>query len=201
MHLVSVCLMKQMRMDHAKYDALVKAAGVQPRRPGPRARPSRTACFRSIPWGVTEEQLMKDFGECGQINGVGLPPKVAIVTFETSAATEKALESDPPSPRRCHRLGTKVFMGGIPWSETEEQLMKVFRPFGQINEVALPAKYAFITFKTSAAIKKALEFSGKVYRGNALTVTFAQDNLTTRRAKATGVRATMANDDDDGGEE
>ena len=32
-------------------------------------------------------------------------------------------------------------------------------------------------------------------------LSFAQDNLTTRRAKAIGVRATMANDDDDGGEE
>merc|ERR1712032_1248100 len=46
---------------------------------------------------------------------------------------------------------------------------------GLISEVALPAKVAFVTFKTSAAGEKALEFNGDDYKGNTLKVNLAHD--------------------------
>lgn len=70
-------------------------------------------------------------------------------------------ESDP-----THR---KIFIHGLGWDATEEQLLQVFKPFGDIEEVKLitdkvtgRAKgYAFVLFKTISAARKALEVPQK----------------------------------------
>lgn len=73
-----------------------------------------------------------------------------------SRIVEKA-ESDP-----THR---KVFIHGLAWDATEDQVLQVFRPFGEVEEFKLitdkvtgRAKgYAFLLFKTRAAAKNALK--------------------------------------------
>ncbi|XP_071901992.1 UBP1-associated protein 2B [Coffea arabica] len=72
-----------------------------------------------------------------------------------SRIVEKA-ESDP-----THR---KIFIHGLAWDATEDQLLQVFEPFGEVEELKLitdkvtgRAKgYAFLLFKTRAAAKSAL---------------------------------------------
>ncbi|CAI9113163.1 OLC1v1013714C1 [Oldenlandia corymbosa var. corymbosa] len=77
-------------------------------------------------------------------------------------------ESDP-----THR---KIFVHGLGWDTTEEQLLQVFKPFGEIEEHKLitdkvtgKAKgYAFVLFKTLSAAQKALKVPQKVI-GNRTT--------------------------------
>ncbi|KAL3512542.1 hypothetical protein ACH5RR_025259 [Cinchona calisaya] len=66
------------------------------------------------------------------------------------------VDSDP-----THR---KIFIHGLGWDATEEQVLQVFKPFGEIEDFKLitdkvtgRAKgYAFVLFKTRAAAEKAL---------------------------------------------
>lgn len=77
-----------------------------------------------------------------------------------SRIVQKA-ESDP-----THR---KIFIHGLAWDATEEQVLQVFKPFGEIEEFKLitdkatgRAKgYAFAQFKTRAAAEKALKIPQK----------------------------------------
>lgn len=72
-----------------------------------------------------------------------------------SRIVEKA-ESDP-----THR---KIFIHGLAWDATEDQVLQVFKPFGEVEELKLitdkvtgRAKgYAFLLFKNRAAAKNAL---------------------------------------------
>ena len=68
------------------------------------------------------------------------------------------------------------------------------------------AKKAKLSLISSTLLRSALGYNAFVadlptVPAMGQLLSFAQDNLTTSRAKATGVRATMANDDYDGGEE
>ncbi|KAL6523317.1 hypothetical protein OROGR_016920 [Orobanche gracilis] len=63
----------------------------------------------------------------------------------------------------------KIFVHGIGWDATSEQLVQTFEPFGEIEEsklvtdrnTGLPKGYAFVLFKTWAAAKKALKVTQK----------------------------------------
>ena len=188
-------IMARMGLRSVNYATLVDATGVKSRLQGrTRDRSVTRVCVGGIPWGITEEQLRKDFGECGQIDQVALLAKAAFITFNTPAAAQRALDFDTSSRRGAFRLGppdeeasftksavtekdmekdstvTKVFIYGISWGSSEEQLRNDFGKCGQIDEVTLPDKIACITFKTSAATEKALQFNGNDYKGNTLKV-------------------------------
>eukprot|EP00747_Dinoflagellata_sp_TGD_P165413 gnl/TRDRNA2_/TRDRNA2_186644_c0_seq1.p1 gnl/TRDRNA2_/TRDRNA2_186644_c0~~gnl/TRDRNA2_/TRDRNA2_186644_c0_seq1.p1 ORF type:complete len:249 (-),score=81.99 gnl/TRDRNA2_/TRDRNA2_186644_c0_seq1:19-765(-) len=66
--------------------------------------------------------------------------------------------------------GIKVFVGGIPWSTTEEELREHFKGVGQIADIEMPAKRAYVSFKTGADLDKVLKLDGKAFGGNMLMV-------------------------------
>lgn len=82
-------------------------------------------------------------------------------------------DSDP-----AHR---KIFIYGLGWDATSEQLLQTFRPFGEIEESKLitdkvtgRAKgYAFVMFKTRSAAKKALKVSQKKIGSRTVTCQLA----------------------------
>merc|ERR1712151_1111756 len=75
-----------------------------------------------------------------------------------------------------------VFVGGLPFSTTEEQLKKDFSECGTIvkfnmplNDEGRPKGIAFITFETEDAVKEALKYDGDEYGGRTLKVNKAGD--------------------------
>ncbi|KAL0339881.1 UNVERIFIED_CONTAM: UBP1-associated protein 2A [Sesamum radiatum] len=80
---------------------------------------------------------------------------------EEEEIRSRVADSDP-----THR---KIFVHGLGWDATSEQLVQAFKPFGEIEESKLitdkntgRAKgYAFVLFKTRAAARKALKVPQK----------------------------------------
>merc|ERR1712083_19656 len=66
--------------------------------------------------------------------------------------------------------GLKVFVGGLPWAATEEQLRKHFAKHGEIEEISLPAKNAYITFKRPDGVSGALRSNGSKFGEHVLKV-------------------------------
>jgi len=71
----------------------------------------------------------------------------------------------------------KVFVGGLPYSATEEQIKKDFGECGEItdfhmpkNEEGQPRGIAFITFATQEGLDAALKYDGDDYGGRMLKV-------------------------------
>merc|ERR1712100_740483 len=69
--------------------------------------------------------------------------------------------------------GLKVFVGNIPWGTEEAALQKHFSKCGEIAKIDRPNKLAFVTFKSKAAVAKALELHGKEVGGEKLKVKVA----------------------------
>lgn len=95
-------------------------------------------------------------------------------------------DSDP-----AHR---KIFVFGLGWDATTEQLVQAFTPFGEIAESKLitdkntgRAKgYAFVMFKTRAAAKKALKLPQKRIGNRTVTCQLAAVGATAGTAAAEG---------------
>jgi len=73
-----------------------------------------------------------------------------------------------------------VFVGGIPFSCTEDTLRKDFSECGEIevmkvplNEEGNPKGFAFITYKTKEGVEAACKFDGEAYGGRTLKVNVA----------------------------
>merc|ERR1711972_1136079 len=73
-----------------------------------------------------------------------------------------------------------VFVGGIPFSFTEDVLRKDFSECGEIekmnvpmNEEGKPRGIAFITYKSKEGVDAALKFDGDEYGGRTLKVNVA----------------------------
>merc|ERR1712032_150326 len=86
-----------------------------------------------------------------------------------------------------------VFVGGIPWSCSEETLKKDFSECGEIvklnmpmNEEGKPKGIAFITYKTKAGVEGALKFDGDDYGGRTLKVNLANQGGKGKSAKGQG---------------
>lgn len=71
-------------------------------------------------------------------------------------------------PPRAHRFITyspKVFLGGIPWDISEQTLMQIFKPFGQIKiewpgkeqNAAQPKGYVYVIFESEKQVKALLQ--------------------------------------------
>merc|ERR1712151_1001021 len=89
--------------------------------------------------------------------------------------------------------GLKVFVGGLPWATTEEQLRKHFAKHGEIDEISFPAKNAYITFKRPDGVNGALRLNGSKFGEKMLKV----NQQTTGGA---GKRPKLVAGDDDGEE-
>ncbi|XP_061398740.1 cytoplasmic polyadenylation element-binding protein 1, partial [Musca vetustissima] len=71
----------------------------------------------------------------------------------------------PPRSHRLYQFSPKVFLGGIPWDISEQSLIQIFRPFGQIK-VEWPGKeeegtqqprgYVYIIFESDKQVKALL---------------------------------------------
>lgn len=71
-------------------------------------------------------------------------------------------------PPRTHRFITyspKVFLGGIPWDISEQSLMQILKPFGQIRvewpgkeqNAAQPKGYVYVIFESEKQVKALLQ--------------------------------------------
>merc|ERR1712137_917084 len=102
------------------------------------------------------------------------------------AAVDEDEDEAPSAPKK--KLDTEgkkgdeltVFVGGIPFSCTEETLKKDFSECGEIekmnvpmNDEGRPRGIAFITYKTEAGVKEALKYDGEDYGGRRLKVNMA----------------------------
>lgn len=65
----------------------------------------------------------------------------------------------------------KLFVGNLPADATEDELNKLFSPYGEINTCSLLRQYAFVTLKGEGAADRAIRnLDGKEYRGRPLVV-------------------------------
>merc|ERR1719413_240312 len=76
-----------------------------------------------------------------------------------------------------------VFVGGVPFSVTEEQLKKDFEECGEVISLRLPMRddgtprgIAFVKYKDEEGVKKALEFNETDYGGRWISVRKAGDD-------------------------
>ena len=44
----------------------------------------------------------------------------------------------------CHRMGTRVFVGGLTYRVRERDLERFFRKYGRIKEIAMKNGFAFV---------------------------------------------------------
>jgi cold-inducible RNA-binding protein len=80
-------------------------------------------------------------------------------------------------------MSKKLFIGGLPFSFTEEKLRELFESYGEMSEVLVikdkfsgrSKGFGFVTFTDDAAAEKAVsEMNGKEVEGRALTVNEAR---------------------------
>ncbi|XP_038159020.1 RNA-binding protein 14a isoform X1 [Cyprinodon tularosa] len=65
----------------------------------------------------------------------------------------------------------KLFVGNLPLDATQDELNKLFAPYGEIETCSLLRQYAFVTLKGEGAADRAIRhLDGKEYRGRPLVV-------------------------------
>ncbi|XP_061559161.1 RNA-binding protein 4-like isoform X1 [Phycodurus eques] len=65
----------------------------------------------------------------------------------------------------------KLFVGNLPLDATQDEINKLFAPYGEINTCSLLRQYAFVTLKGDGAADRAIRhLDGKEYRGRPLVV-------------------------------
>jgi len=77
----------------------------------------------------------------------------------------------------------KLFVGGLPWRMTNEELKEMFEEAGEVTDAFIPRDretgrsrgFGFVEFATAEAAQAAVEkFDQMDYDGRALNVNFAQ---------------------------
>jgi cytoplasmic polyadenylation element-binding protein len=71
----------------------------------------------------------------------------------------------PPRNHRFITYSPKVFLGGIPWDVSEQTLIQIFKPFGQIKiewpgkeqNAAQPKGYVYVIFESEKQVKALLQ--------------------------------------------
>jgi len=80
-------------------------------------------------------------------------------------------------------MATKLFVGNLPWSTTEQELEELFAQYGQVEEVHLPTDrdtgrprgFGFVTFVEADAAHAAVEaLHDQEFNGRPLTVNEAR---------------------------
>jgi RNA recognition motif-containing protein len=76
----------------------------------------------------------------------------------------------------------KLFVGGLPWSVTSDDLKGLFAEYGEITEAIIindrdsgrSKGFGFVTFANADDAQKALEMSGREVEGRAIVVNVAK---------------------------
>jgi len=76
----------------------------------------------------------------------------------------------------------KLFIGGLPWSVTNDTLRELFSQYGEITEAIIITDrdsgrskgFGFVTFANEADAQKALEMDGKEVEGRKIIVNIAK---------------------------
>jgi len=106
-------------------------------------------------------------------------PAPTASTKEDSEEEEKAVEAPAAVVEEEKSEESKtVFVGGLPWTATEEQVKKDFEDCGEVVEFRFPLDrdtqqpkgIAFIVYATAEGVKKALEFNETEYGGRTIYV-------------------------------
>ena len=84
-----------------------------------------------------------------------------------------------------------VYIGNLPYDTTEEQVVDLFKQFGEVNRAALvkdretgrPRGFGFVEMPNDDEARKAIEeLSGKEYEGRPLTVNEARNRSAQRNS-------------------
>ena len=84
-----------------------------------------------------------------------------------------------------------VYIGNLPYDTTEEQVVELFKQFGEVNRAALvkdretgrPRGFGFVEMPNDDEARKAIEeLSGKDYEGRPLTVNEARNRSAQRNS-------------------
>ncbi|KAK4412725.1 UBP1-associated protein 2A [Sesamum alatum] len=132
----------------------------------------------------TLRELLEPFGKTQIID---LLKEVAAKDPKLLSKIVQVADSDP-----THR---KIFVHGLGWDATSEQLVQAFKPFGEIEESRLitdkntgRAKgYAFVLFKTRSAARKALKVPQKRIGSRTVSCQLAAVGPAAATAAAEGV--------------
>lgn len=98
---------------------------------------------------------------------------------EAPAATPAA---KPAAPAAAQMDTKKLYVGGIPFRTTREELEMVFAPFGTITDIYLPVDretgrprgFAFVTMDAAGALKAAEQLNNTEFGGRTMSVNEAQ---------------------------
>lgn len=81
-------------------------------------------------------------------------------------------------------MNTKVYVGNLPWTTTEEELTQQFQTYGAVTEAKVvfdretnrSKGFAFVTFEDESGAEKAIaSLDGQEYGGRALKVSIAEN--------------------------
>jgi len=80
-------------------------------------------------------------------------------------------------------MGTKLFVGGLPWSMKSDDLKQAFAVHGEVVEAKVVEDrqtgrsrgFGFVSFATEAQAQSALELNGKELGGRTIKVDMARD--------------------------
>lgn len=86
-------------------------------------------------------------------------------------------------PLRFPVLGTRLYVGNIPYSSTEEELRQFFSEFGQVTDVAIvtdretgrPRGFAFVSFDAEDAARAAEAAHGRELGGRPIVIKEARE--------------------------
>lgn len=76
----------------------------------------------------------------------------------------------------------KLFIGGLPWSMTNDALQQLFAEFGEVTEAVIITDratgrskgFGFVTFASEDSAQKALEMDGREVDGRTIVVNIAK---------------------------
>lgn len=80
-------------------------------------------------------------------------------------------------------MNSKMYVGNLPFSASENELRELFAPYGQTTDIHLPMDrdsgrprgFAFVTLDTAEGAAKAIEaLNGKEWQGRALAINEAR---------------------------
>lgn len=115
-----------------------------------------------------------------------LQAKLANLTVEVKRINHHLtiLQSNVDATRSDEEIDeTKLYVGNIDYSVSEEELAAHFSKFGQIETVNIPIDkctrkargFGFITFKRVADAIKAIDLDGSDFKGRQIQVNFARE--------------------------
>lgn len=125
---------------------------------------------------IIQQQLLNRFNQAQQMNNWRQPQSNGNGSLEHAAKYHRSSAAlydasctwSGVLPPRSHRFITyspKVFLGGIPWDISEQTLMQILKPFGQIRiewpgkeqNAAQPKGYVYVIFESEKQVKSLLQ--------------------------------------------